>query len=437
MPELPARATQISLDVRISDLKQNLADGDYVINRRYQRNKVGVYKPEFRTRLIESVIRGFPIPPILAKEEGEVTEIIDGQQRITTICDFIDGQFALDGEHLMVLNNDEYHGLFYGQLPQDHRHRITRDPLKVHVITDDMPSWKIFVLINGGMNKLSKQELRKAAFSEFEHYWIIDNLVQTDFWQNKLSNAYKKFEKDAELLHKALISYLYGDDEILRNLSTSEFVEEGLTRIINDYTPEELSRVVTRFQNQCLGTIAILFHEQPNQPFRRKRVLAGTTSAFSATYVPIMAYAFGKLRRNFQQNRITQLRDELVSEFDYFMSVDDENPQAEKSTAGNIPSRFLGMAEDLYGILSDLMGDEPGLLRSTQHRIPQQLANTVLANAPTDQHGRYICGIEECGLPIPQDMPLDIDHIQAVADGGQTIAENLRVTHSSCNRGRI
>ena len=95
------------------------------------------------------------------------------------------------------------------------------------------------------------------------------------------------------------------------------------------------------------------------------------------------------------------------------------------------------MAENLYGILSDLMGDEPGLLRSTQHRIPQQLANTVLANAPTDEHGRYICGIEECGLPIPQDMPVDIDHIIAVADGGQTIAENLRVTHSSCNRGRI
>ena len=118
------------------------------------------------------------------------------------------------------------------------------------------------------------------------------------------------------------------------------------------------------------------------------------------------------------------------------MSVEDDNPNAEKSTAGNTPSRFLEMAENLYEILSNIMGDEPGLMRSTQHRISQQLADTVLANAPREQHGRFICGVEACGLPISQDVPYDIDHIVAVADDGQTVAENLRVTHTACNRGR-
>lgn len=436
MPELPPRATQRSLDVRTSDIKQGLEHGDYRINRRYQRNKVGVYKPEFRTRLIESVIRGFPIPPLLAKEVDGVIEIIDGQQRVTTICDFIDGEFALDGEHFMVLDGEEYDGRRYADLDQEHRNRIWIDPLKIHLITDEMPSWKIYVLINGGMNKLSTQELRKAEFSEYEQYWVIDRLVQSAFWQNKLPNSYKKYEKDAEALHKALISYMYGDDLELRNLSSTEFVDTGLTKIIEDNTPDQLEDTITRFRNQCLGTIEILFHEVPNQPFRRIRVLADARSSFSATYVPIMAYAFGKLRTNFPQREITRRSAELVTEFDYFMSVDDDNPEIEKSTAGNTPARFLETSENLYQILLNIMGDAPGLLRSTQHHISRQLAATVLENAPRTEDGRYICQIEGCGLPISQDMPYDIDHIVPVADGGETTAENLRVSHRACNRGR-
>ena len=73
MPDLPDSATLTREDTRISYLKQGLVDGDYVINTRYQRDRVGPTKEKFRTRLIESVIRGFPIPPLLAKQVGENT----------------------------------------------------------------------------------------------------------------------------------------------------------------------------------------------------------------------------------------------------------------------------------------------------------------------------------------------------------------------------
>jgi hypothetical protein len=45
-----------------------------------------------------------------------------------------------------------------------------------------------------------------------------------------------------------------------------------------------------------------------------------------------------------------------------------------------------------------------------------------------------VCGI--CGLEIESVEDVDIDHVQRVALGGLTIAENLRVTHSRCNRAR-
>ena len=361
-------------------------------------------------------------------------EIIDGQQRLLTICEFIDNVFPISGQYLMVLNEEEYNGLYYRDLPQDHRNRINRDTMAINLINDEMPAWKIYVLINGGVNPLSKQELRKAFFSEEEQYWIIDALVKSDFWQSKLNDPNKKFEKDSELLHKALISYLYGEDPQFRNLSATSYVEVGLRKIIEDYTPEQLQPVVNRFRVQCLEVIEMLFNEVPNQPFRRIRVLDGGRSNISTTYIPIMAYAFGKLRGQYQLNRITDLRDELVSEFDYFMSVDDDNPGLEKTTAGNTPARFLATAEQLYQILANLMGEAPGLLRSTEHRISTQMAEAVRRTAQKDEHDRFVCGI--CNLPIAPTVSYDIDHIEPVIEGGRTELGNLRITHATCNRGR-
>ncbi len=64
-----------------------LNEGDrLIINNRYQRGEVGQYKPQFRTRLIESIIRGFPLPSLLVmQKKGQADELIDGQQRLRTI----------------------------------------------------------------------------------------------------------------------------------------------------------------------------------------------------------------------------------------------------------------------------------------------------------------------------------------------------------------
>lgn len=42
------------------------------------------------------------------------------------------------------------------------------------------------------------------------------------------------------------------------------------------------------------------------------------------------------------------------------------------------------------------------------------------------------CGL--CGCPIVSVQDVDVDHIIPVSRGGSSNAENLQVTHSSCNR---
>ena len=102
LPKLPEETTTKSKSYEIHTLLDWLDEGDkLIINDRYQRGEVGQYKPQFRTRLVESVIRGFPLPALLVmqhKNDSEAPdELIDGQQRLKTIDAFIKGKFSLNG----------------------------------------------------------------------------------------------------------------------------------------------------------------------------------------------------------------------------------------------------------------------------------------------------------------------------------------------------
>jgi len=75
------------------------AEGKLSVNRRYQRKLV--WTQEEKQRLIESVLRRYPIPAILLADRGDETyEIIDGLQRLYTIMSFIEGAFpTLDDKY--------------------------------------------------------------------------------------------------------------------------------------------------------------------------------------------------------------------------------------------------------------------------------------------------------------------------------------------------
>ncbi|HYW41605.1 MAG TPA: DUF262 domain-containing protein [Bryobacteraceae bacterium] len=62
----------------------------------FQREYVWETKPELRSRLIESLLLDIPIPPIyLGQEAGGRLEVIDGQQRLTTLLKFVNNEFPL------------------------------------------------------------------------------------------------------------------------------------------------------------------------------------------------------------------------------------------------------------------------------------------------------------------------------------------------------
>ena len=84
----------------IAELVDWLKNKVLVVNPEYQRGG-GLWPPAAKSYFIDTILRDFPFPKVYFHESlNRVTrkprkEIVDGQQRLTTIMEFVDGKFSL------------------------------------------------------------------------------------------------------------------------------------------------------------------------------------------------------------------------------------------------------------------------------------------------------------------------------------------------------
>src|SRR5690606_20148243 len=72
----------------------------------YQREFI--YKDQQRNAVIETIKKSFPLNVMYWAVRGDGTfEIIDGQQRTISICQYVHGDFSVDGKYFHNLLDDE------------------------------------------------------------------------------------------------------------------------------------------------------------------------------------------------------------------------------------------------------------------------------------------------------------------------------------------
>ena len=75
------------------------------IRPKYQREFV--YKDNQRDEVIRSVLRGLPLNVIYwAKTGDDSYEVLDGQQRTISLCEYVDGSFSVDDKYFYNLPSD-------------------------------------------------------------------------------------------------------------------------------------------------------------------------------------------------------------------------------------------------------------------------------------------------------------------------------------------
>ncbi|CDG99791.1 DUF262 domain-containing protein [Xenorhabdus bovienii] len=124
-----------------------------------------IWENDKKSKLIESILMGLPLPVFYFAEKPDSTWIVvDGLQRITSVYDYMIGDFKL--EKLKVLK-DGYNGKKFNELSRTDQRKIREYPITVHLI--DLPQEEgntmiveLFHRINTYGAKLSDQEIRSA-----------------------------------------------------------------------------------------------------------------------------------------------------------------------------------------------------------------------------------------------------------------------------------
>ena len=164
----------------------------------YQREFI--YKDKQRDAVIETILQGYPLNVMYwAVRDDETYEIIDGQQRTISICQYVNGDFS-------------YMFRYFHNLHDDEREQILNYKLMVYVCSgSESEKLKWFKTINIAGEKLTDQELRNAVYVGT---WVTD--------------AKKHFSKNGCVASKIGSDYLTGKPNRQEYLETAiDWISDG------------------------------------------------------------------------------------------------------------------------------------------------------------------------------------------------------------------
>lgn len=227
-PENRFNVSSYGWDSDVEGLVKRLKRGDIHVPR-FQRGFV--WNKTQKSRFIESLIMGLPVPNVFLAQDAKTKNlnIVDGQQRLLTLRDYLSGEFSLSGSNLLTDLKGHY---FSSEVAPSKRSKVlsptdarTLADSVLHTIvikpdpTDDDPSRgheynqaviQIFRRLNTSSQPLVAQEIRTSIF-----YGTLDTLLrelnQDENWRILFGNPHGRL-KDMELILRS-IALVYGGDE--------------------------------------------------------------------------------------------------------------------------------------------------------------------------------------------------------------------------------
>jgi hypothetical protein len=195
----------------IAWLKQAHDAGQLEMKPPFQRNPV--WTEAQKSFLIDSVLRGYPIPELYMQET--VTEdgkerhiVVDGQQRVRACLEFIEGRFTLDPVQV-----PQWPDLKFEELTPEDRKKI----YAYNFIARQLPPVPdeelriVFQRLNRNTVMLNGQELRHATYWG-EFIKCMEGLAELDWWSTSgifTANDVRRM-LDIEFISEIAVAYLHG-----------------------------------------------------------------------------------------------------------------------------------------------------------------------------------------------------------------------------------
>lgn len=300
---------------RITDFINWHERNELSVQPKFQRRSV--WTENARSYLIDTILKGLPIPKIFIREHIDVSkkttvrEIVDGQQRITAILDFGSNRLRIKKGH-----NQEFAGMTFENLPDEAKRNFLDYQISTDILVGASNSdvLDIFSRINSYTLPVNQQEKLNAVY--------VGPLKQLIY---KLAHQYYEFWSQNKILDQRTIARM-GDAQLVSELfiAMSNGLQSGRKHIEAFYKEHEDAfpyekLFETQFQDLMDLIVSIFGDRLSDSPFSREPLFY---SLFLALYDVIYGLKLKnkaplvRIGRDEQENifrNLSQLGDQLSS----------------------------------------------------------------------------------------------------------------------------
>lgn len=176
----------------------------------------GVWKPAARSFFIDTLLRGMPVPPVYIRtmqspnRDRIIREVIDGQQRISAVLDYIDGEYRLSKSLRAPWASKSYSAL---AVPEQDRVMGYAFSAEVFQGISDLEVLEIFSRLNTYSVKLNAQELRNGRyFGPFKQTMYGLAHEHLEFWRRHGAFTERAIARmlEVEFVSEIVIAFLAG-----------------------------------------------------------------------------------------------------------------------------------------------------------------------------------------------------------------------------------
>lgn len=210
--------------------------------------------------LIDTILNGLPIPEIYMQDPVSVDGIerhivVDGQQRIRSVLEFVENELVLEGEDVAR----HWRGRRFDDLTNDEKRTVFAYKFVARILPPQLSEDQIravFTRINKNVEALTDQELRNSTYAGPFIQTIKELANEDPFWSECgifSANDYRRMN-DQEYISELVVAHLFGPQNKKERLNQyyAEYEEafEDRLRIVSDFkkVTSEIGRLIPKLR---------------------------------------------------------------------------------------------------------------------------------------------------------------------------------------------
>lgn len=256
---------------KVSELHKMNEKGKLSFELMIQRKR-NIWDETRQSKLIHSILAGFLIPNLSGSRGESMLHILDGNQRLSSIFDYIDGKYKLVG--IQDVDGVELQGKKFDKLTDDLKQRILDYKFEIDVIEEATQEQmeEQFYRLNNGV-PIRPIELIRANLGD-SVLKFVERISSLPFFDKKvnLSKAARRRFVDQELVLQILL-LVHHQDTGFSSKEIKAFVQELRDRGIQDVLQAKMENASAFLNEAFAGDSKKTFLKKAHVPMLFKLVL--------------------------------------------------------------------------------------------------------------------------------------------------------------------